>query len=137
MLIRASSIEADRWCVKALHEFINFSALMEEASARYDAVSKARPHGLILDNDAFAKWSAKTKWAKSFYDTKLRSREMGNLDPSRPGPGSKSNDTALGDGRPCLMSPTQDLGLNVDLPMLPEIFTGTVLDPVSAFDDPI
>jgi hypothetical protein len=71
VLVRASLIEMDGWDVKALRSFIDFSSLLEKASQRYDAVSTSRPDGLVLNNEAFAKWSAKTKWAKSFYDTKF------------------------------------------------------------------
>ena len=71
VLVRASLIEVDGWDVKALRSFIDFSSLLEKASQRYDAVSTSRPDGLVLNNEAFAKWSAKTKWAKSFYDTKF------------------------------------------------------------------
>ena len=71
VLVRASLIEMDGWDVQAVREFVDFSTLLGEASRRYDAVSQAHPDGLNLNNDAFAKWSAKIKWAKSFYDTKL------------------------------------------------------------------
>ena len=71
VLVRASLIEMDGWDVEALRSFIDFSSFLEKASQRYDAVSASRPDGLVLNNEAFAKWSAKTKWAKSFYDTKF------------------------------------------------------------------
>jgi len=71
VLVRASLIEMDGWDVQALRKFVDFSTLLGEASRRYDAVSQAHPDSLNLRNEAFAKWSAKTKWAKSFYDTKF------------------------------------------------------------------
>ncbi|KAI4939834.1 uncharacterized protein J4E92_001120 [Alternaria infectoria] len=71
VLVRASLIEMDGWDVQALREFVDFSTLLGEASRRYDAVSQTHPDGLNLNNEAFAKWSAKIKWAKSFYDTKF------------------------------------------------------------------
>ncbi|KAI4669359.1 uncharacterized protein J4E79_001402 [Alternaria viburni] len=71
VLVRASLIEMDGWDVQALREFVDFSTLLGEASRRYDAVSQAHPDSLNLKNEAFAKWSAKIKWAKSFYDTKF------------------------------------------------------------------
>ena len=71
VLVRASLIEMEGWDVQALRKFVDFSTLLGEASRRYDAVSQAHPDGLNLHNEAFAKWSAKIKWAKSFYDTKF------------------------------------------------------------------
>ncbi|KAL1798757.1 hypothetical protein ACET3X_002794 [Alternaria dauci] len=87
VLVRASLIEMDGWDVKALRSFIDFSSLLEKASQRYDAVSQSRLDGLFLRNEAFAKWSAKTKWAKSFYDTKFLP-----VDPNAP----SNNQTPLG-----------------------------------------
>ncbi|KNG47037.1 trna processing endoribonuclease protein [Stemphylium lycopersici] len=136
VLFRVSSMEPDGWDVKLLWEFAGFSVLMEQASARYDKVSQTCPDGLILNNDAFTKWSAKTIWAKSFYDTKLRSSAMGNLDLNRPGPGSRSNNTAPLGERPCLISPAQVLGSHVDFLMLLGN-SGILLDPTSTFGDPI
>ncbi|CAI9632472.1 unnamed protein product [Alternaria burnsii] len=87
VLVRASLIEMDGWDVKALRSFIDFSSLLEKASQRYDAVSTSHPDGLILNNEAFAKWSAKTKWAKSFYDTKFLPVDPNTSTVNQPPPG--------------------------------------------------
>ncbi|KAJ4368251.1 hypothetical protein N0V83_006607 [Neocucurbitaria cava] len=71
VVIRASSLNVDGWDVHAVREYVDFSTLMEEAARRYDAVTHARPDGLLLKNEGFAKWAAKTKWAKAFYETKF------------------------------------------------------------------
>lgn len=83
VIMRASSIAIDGWDVEAVREYVNFSTLMEEASQRYDAVSRCRPDGINLHNDAFTQWSAKTRWLKAFYDSKQANRgSMKNTDSS-------------------------------------------------------
>ena len=65
---------------------------MEQVPQRYDAVSQSHPNGLVLNNDAFAKWSAKTKWVKSFYNAKFLPMESNALVDIRPPSESRTTD---------------------------------------------
>jgi hypothetical protein len=134
-LTRASSIEMDGWDVKALREFIDFSTLMEEASKRYDAVSQVRIDGLVLSNDAFAKWSAKTKWAKSFYDTKFLTAASSTLCATRSRTAnSRTRDTRI-DQESCHIHSTQNSGFRMPFPTPLEAPMDPSLSSFTAFDD--
>jgi hypothetical protein len=134
VLTRASFLEMDGWDVKALRKFIDFSTLMEEASKRYDAVSQTRPDGLVLKNDAFAKWSAKTKWAKAFYDTKFLSTTSHTGSTSQSGPENRSVNNTVANQDTCPAQPTLDLGSPVYIPTPLEDPTNPSLNPSTGFD---
>jgi hypothetical protein len=134
VITRACSIEMDGWDVVALREFIDFSTLMEEASQRYDAVSQAHVDGMVLSNDAFAKWSAKTKWAKSFYDTKFLTASSRSTDTNQSSPavGSARNTTANQQG--CRIHPTQDPRSHLAFPSPSEAPMDPLPSSFAAFD---
>jgi hypothetical protein len=73
VIVRALSLEIDGWDVAFLHEFINLSGIIENASRRYEAVSQASLGGLSLKNEAFANWGIKLRIAKAFLDAKRKS----------------------------------------------------------------
>jgi hypothetical protein len=135
VLTRASSLEMNGWDVKALREFIDFSTLMEEATQRYDAVSQVRIDGLVLINDAFAKWSAKTKWVKSFYDTKFLTAASSTRCASQARPAESSmRDMMVSQerGRMPFLTP-------LEAPINPSLSSFTALDDLfgSSFNDPL
>jgi hypothetical protein len=134
-LTRASSIEMDGWDVNALREFIDFSTLMEEASKRYDVVSQVRIDGLVLSNDAFAKWSAKTKWAKSFYDTKFLTAASSTTCASQSRPANSNTRDMRANQQNCLIHPTQDHESRTIYPTLLEAPMDPSLGSSTAFDD--
>jgi hypothetical protein len=73
VIIRALSFEVDGWDASILHEFIDLSEIIENASRRYEAVSQASLDGLSLNNEAFANWGIKLRIAKAFLDAKRKS----------------------------------------------------------------
>jgi hypothetical protein len=72
VIVRALSLALDGWDVKALDRFIDLSDIAENASQRYEAVSRTTPNGISLNNNAFSDWGLKLRLAKSFHDTRLR-----------------------------------------------------------------
>jgi hypothetical protein len=135
VLTRASSIEMDGWDVRALREFIDYSTLMEEASKRYDAVSQVRIDGLVLSNDAFAKWSAKTKWAKSFYDTKFLTTASKEAPASQLVLANRHTTHATTNQESRHTYPTQTSGSHMPLPTALQAPMDPPSSTFSAFDD--
>jgi hypothetical protein len=125
----------DGWDVKALREFIDFSTLMEEASQRYDAVSQVRVDGMVLSNDSFTKWSAKTKWAKSFYDTKFLRTSSRSAGVSQSGPAVRSAKNTTASQQNCRIYPTQDSRSHMALPTPLEAPVDHLPSSFTAFDD--
>jgi hypothetical protein len=134
-ITRACSIEMDGWDVKALREFIDFSTLMEEASQRYDVVSQARVDGMVLSNDSFTKWSAKTKWAKSFYDTKFLPTSSRSAGASQSGPAVRSARNTTASQQNCRIHTTQDSRSHMAFPTPLEAPVDHLPSSFTAFDD--
>jgi hypothetical protein len=70
VMVRACSVQLDGWNA---HDTINFSAVMDDASRRYDSVSQAHVDGHPLRNEAFSAIAAKLRQAKTFHETKFGS----------------------------------------------------------------
>jgi hypothetical protein len=134
-LTRASSIEQNGWDVHCLREFIDFSTLMEEASQRYDAVSQVCIDGLALSNEAFAKWSAKTKWAKSFYDTKFLTAASSPTCATQSRTVNGITRDMEANQESCHIRPTQDSGSRMPFPTSLEASMDPSLGSFRAFDD--
>jgi hypothetical protein len=70
IMVRSCSVQLDGWNA---HDTINFSAVMDDASRRYDSVSQTHVDGHPLRNEAFSAIAAKLRQAKTFHDTTFRS----------------------------------------------------------------
>jgi hypothetical protein len=134
-LTRASSIEMPGWDIKALREFFDFSTLLEEASQRYDAVSQVRIDGLELNNEAFAKWSAKTKWAKSFYDTKFLNAASSSMCTTQSRTANSSTRDVRANQESCHIRPTQNSGSRIPFSTPLEASMDPSLGSFTPFDD--
>jgi hypothetical protein len=75
VILRAFTIQLEGWNASALGDFIDFPAIMDSASQRYDAVSRVRIDGQELKTEAFSKLATKIRWVKALHDTRLRSTE--------------------------------------------------------------
>lgn len=73
VVIRALTIEAEGWNVSTLRGVMDFSAIMDGVSQRYESVSHVRIDGQEMRTEAFAKWAARIRWAKAYHDTRLTS----------------------------------------------------------------
>lgn len=71
VIIRALSLDLPGWDMSTLREYIDFSSIMENAASRYERVKGNRVDGMVLDNDGFARWASRIRWAKAFYEAKI------------------------------------------------------------------
>lgn len=75
-LLRLSALDIDGWDAKYFRDQLEFSALMGEASQRFEDVEKTMPDGLVVKNDSFTKWAQKTRWMKHFYESKFMPQKL-------------------------------------------------------------
>ena len=75
VMVRASSTNISGLDGKLLREFVNFEEVMEEASAKYEAVGRLCVDGVKVKNEGFESWAKKTRWAKVFYGMQARDYE--------------------------------------------------------------
>jgi hypothetical protein len=71
VIIRALCVDMDGWDANSLHGLIDFSAIIDEVSRRYEAVSLVSVDGLSCKNEAFSKLGGKLRWAKTFHDARI------------------------------------------------------------------
>lgn len=69
-LLRLATLEVDGWDLAALREELNYSTIVGEITRVFELVEKVQTDGMNVNNDAFTKWAAKTRWMKSLYDTR-------------------------------------------------------------------
>jgi hypothetical protein len=70
-MVRAFSVQLNGWDAQALCDFVNFSAISDDAANRYDSVSSSQVDGLIVNNEAFASIATKLRWAKNIHEGRL------------------------------------------------------------------
>lgn len=69
VLTKLASLEMEGWDMQSYS--LNFSQVIEEAAARFDASTKSSPDGLRVNNEAFAKWAHRVRWMKQVYEAKF------------------------------------------------------------------
>lgn len=90
VIIRALSLNLAGWDLPTLREYIDFSAIMEKAASRYEQVNGSQVDGTVLENEGFARWASKIRWAKAFYEAKIMAaasitQEMSSTEPGLEG----------------------------------------------------
>jgi hypothetical protein len=123
VIIRAFSVDMDGWDAHALNGFIDFSAIIEEVSRRYDAVSLSSLDGVALKNEAFSKLGGKLRWAKTFHDARLASALSETRSALTANHSTTELQFTIGSG------PTQDL------PTPPDVASDPLLQSFAGFED--
>ena len=71
VLIKIASLEVDGWDMKAIHDDLNFSTVIEEAANRFEGAMSSAPDGLKVNNECFTKWAQRVRWMKQVYEAKF------------------------------------------------------------------
>ena len=82
VLIKIASLEIDGWDMKAIHDQLSFSQVIDEAANRFDEAMASTPDGLKVQNESFSKWAQRVRWMKSVYEAKFIPEEFKGKDQS-------------------------------------------------------
>jgi hypothetical protein len=73
VIIRALSLDFNGWDAPALRRYIDLSEIAENASQRYEAVSRTSIDGVSLKSEAFSNWGVKLRLVKTVHDANIAS----------------------------------------------------------------
>lgn len=77
VLVKLASLEVEGWDMRDMHDKLDFTNVLDETAARFDASTKSSPDGLCVNNESFGKWAHRLRWMKSVYEAKF-SQEGGD-----------------------------------------------------------
>jgi hypothetical protein len=76
VMVRATSVQIDGFDGTLLRAFIDFEAVMGEASGRYEEVERLSVNGVAVRNEGFMRWAEKTRWAQVYYGMRAKQDGM-------------------------------------------------------------
>lgn len=76
VMVRTTSVHINGFDGTLLRAFIDFEAVMGEASGRYEEVGRLSLDGVAIRNEGFKKWAEKTRWAHVYYGMKAKQNGM-------------------------------------------------------------
>jgi hypothetical protein len=86
VIVRALSLEIDGWDASTLRKYIDLSEITNDASQRFEDVSRTLFEGVRLKNHAFTKWGERLRMVKTMHDAKVVSGLSGTLSGTQSGP---------------------------------------------------
>ncbi|KAM3419493.1 hypothetical protein BST61_g5418 [Cercospora zeina] len=71
VLTKLASLDIDGWDVKALNDQLNFHYVIEKSAQLFEEATRSAPDGIVVNNNALAKWSQRVRYMQTLYDARF------------------------------------------------------------------